>query len=355
MSTAPARPRTLLTLAAVAASAALALTGCGSSASSGSSASPSNSGASTPAGSSSAGSTGAGDAQVQGWPRTIKHAKGETVIEKKPENIASTSITLTGSLLAIDAPVKTSAATKVTEITGKQGFFGQWADVAQERGVEVLYPNLEFDEEALLAADPDLIVVSSTGADSTADQYEKLSDIAPTIVLDYGGSSWQDLSKQLAEATGQEAKAEEVVASYDKRVSEAKTAIGADGQSANVVVWNGTSEDTAFAKEGSAHADLIESLGYKVVGADDAFDVSPTARKDFAFVSIENTVKALGADNVFVASGDDSVAQELKKTKVLENAPAVKADKVTALGKNSFRIDYFSALEIIEQVQGARS
>ena len=37
---------------------------------------------------------------------------------------------------------------------------------AAEKGVEVLYPNLEFNEEAVLAADPDLIVVSATGADA---------------------------------------------------------------------------------------------------------------------------------------------------------------------------------------------
>ena len=171
--------------AAALAVVALALTGCASG------------GAATSA------STPAASASSQSWPRTITHTKGETTINAKPTRIVSTSPTLTGTLLAIGAPVVASAATTPSDITDDKGFFGQWSKAAAEKGVEVLYPNLEFNEEAVLAADPDLIVVSATGADATADQYDKLSAIAPTIVLNYGSASWQNLAGELAKATGQ--------------------------------------------------------------------------------------------------------------------------------------------------------
>ena len=45
------------------------------------------------------------------WPRTITHEMGETVLEAKPERIVSTSLSVTGTLLAIDAPVVATAAT----------------------------------------------------------------------------------------------------------------------------------------------------------------------------------------------------------------------------------------------------
>ncbi len=123
--------------AAALAVVALALTGCASG------------GAATSA------STPAASASSQGWPRTITHTKGETTINAKPTRIVSTSPTLTGTLLAIGAPVVASAATTPSDITDDKGFFGQWSKAAAEKGVEVLYPNLEFNEEAVLAAGPD--------------------------------------------------------------------------------------------------------------------------------------------------------------------------------------------------------
>ncbi|MDU7867197.1 MAG: Fe2+-enterobactin ABC transporter substrate-binding protein, partial [Pantoea sp.] len=40
-----------------------------------------------------------------GWPRTVAGAKGSVTLSQAPTRIVSTSVTLTGSLLAIDAPV----------------------------------------------------------------------------------------------------------------------------------------------------------------------------------------------------------------------------------------------------------
>ncbi|GMA34949.1 hypothetical protein [Demequina litorisediminis] len=108
------------------------------------------------------------------FPRTITHELGETVIEEQPERVVTTALTVTGNLLAIGAPVVASAASTPDEgLTDDLGFFAQWADVAAQEGVEVLYPNLEFDIEAVIAADPDLIIASTTGADAAADYYDE--------------------------------------------------------------------------------------------------------------------------------------------------------------------------------------
>ena len=46
-----------------------------------------------------------------GWPRTVAGATGNITLTQAPMRIVSTSVTLTGSLLAIDAPVVASGAT----------------------------------------------------------------------------------------------------------------------------------------------------------------------------------------------------------------------------------------------------
>jgi len=323
--------KTPLTVTALLAAAALALTGCSG---------PSDEPAATE------------DSTVDSsWPRTIEHELGSTEIPEMPENIISTSLTLTGSLLAIDAPITASATTVPSDITDDNGFFSQWADVAVERGVESLYPSLEFDEEAVLAADPDLIIVSSSGNDSTADQYDALSAIAPTIVLNYGDTTWQDLAVTLGEATGHEEEADAVIGDFDARVAEVADAITVPEGTANGIVWNGTENTTAFAKPGSSHAELLESLGFSIEGAPDEFDTSEQTREDFAFLSIENVTTALNGDVIFLISGGDASEEDLLNTPVLSTAPAVANGQVYPLGPTSFRIDYYSASDIVDVIE----
>ncbi len=54
---------------------------------------------------------GINSALAADWPRQIVDSRGPHTLESQPQRIVSTSVTLTGSLLAIDAPVVASGAT----------------------------------------------------------------------------------------------------------------------------------------------------------------------------------------------------------------------------------------------------
>ena len=54
---------------------------------------------------------GLASAVAADWPRQVTDSRGVHTLESKPTRIVSTSVTLTGSLLAIDAPVVASGAT----------------------------------------------------------------------------------------------------------------------------------------------------------------------------------------------------------------------------------------------------
>jgi len=58
----------------------------------------------------------------------------------------------------------------------------QWANVAEERGVIPLYQT-EPNAEAIIKANPDLIIISATGGDSALKLYDQLKDIAPILSL----------------------------------------------------------------------------------------------------------------------------------------------------------------------------
>lgn len=97
------------------------------------------------------------------WPRQIVDSRGTHTLESQPQRIVSTSVTLTGSLLAIDAPVVASGATTPNNrVADAQGFLRQWGDVAKKRNLARLYIG-EPSAEAVAAQMPDLILISATG------------------------------------------------------------------------------------------------------------------------------------------------------------------------------------------------
>lgn len=282
------------------------------------------------------------------WPRTVTHEAGETTIDAKPENIVSTTLSVTGTLLAIDAPV---TATTVSPARGgtadDNGFFAQWADIAVERGVEPLYTIGEFDLEAVIASDPDLIVVSTSGADSVLDQYEALSDIAPTIVVNYGDQTWQDLAEELGEATGLETEAAAVVEEFDASLAETaeKLAIPA-GTTASIVSYN-PGEVSPVGKTTGPHSQMLTALGFTIAEPDAQFDTSTQKREDFAFTSYEGLSASVTGDYTFLISAGEETVGQFTSDATLANLPSVQNGQVFALGKPSFRLDYYSASDVI--------
>ena len=163
---------------------------------------------STAAGSAGAsGAASAGASAEATWPVTIKGDDGVDVeIKAEPKSIVSTSVTLTGSLLAIDAPVVASTpAKKKDEKTDDNGFFTQWSKQATDKGVKAIDGTEDNLAQTVAGDNPDLIIVAKTGQDSAVKVVESLRQLeVPVLVIDYGSHSWQDVTKTLGQATGRQ-------------------------------------------------------------------------------------------------------------------------------------------------------
>ena len=328
--------RSLLGLGGVGVAGALALSACGSRT------------ASPEASSGAADSDGAGSGT---WPRTVTDAQGEVTIEAQPAKVVSTSPSVTGTLLAIDAPVVSSAAASPSPLTDDKGFFTQWASAADERGVDVLYSNLEFDLEAVINADPDLVVVSSSGKDSLQeDQLASLKEQFTVLVVDYNKQSWQDLATQLGAALGLEDKASAAATDFDTYLNEAKGKITPPSGGVTLVSYNGPSTEQGIGKKDSAHAVLMTSLGCEIVEADPSLDTGSHQQSGFMFVSYENLSAAITGESVFlIKAGEDGVSK-FTGDETLANLPAVTGNQVYYLGASSFRIDYYSGKLAVDAV-----
>ena len=280
----------------------------------------------------------------EGWPRTFTNADGSTTeVSAQPQRILSTSVTVTGTLLAVDAPVVASGS------AGNGNFFAQWAGLADERGVANAWPAGSVDIEAVYAAEPDLIIVSSSGADSALDQLAEFQAIAPTIVVNYGNQTWQELASQLGEATGLEEQVAAKVAAFDQYAADAAASIDVPAGTANIISFNGPGQDNPIARVGGVHAEVLESLGFTVEDPNPEWHSQANQRADFVWAPYEKLVD-LTSETTFLLSRDDEGAKVFLEDPVLANVPSVKAGQVYGLGANSFRIDFFSATEIIDGI-----
>ena len=284
------------------------------------------------------------------WPREVSTAQGALTIAAPPQRIVSTAPSLTGILLAINAPLHASAAAVIGPLTDDRGFFRQWSDIARQRDVAVLYPNLAFDIEAVILAEPDLVVASATGGDSILPYVAELrAQGLQVLVLDYSSGDWQQLARVLGEATGHEAEAEAAIADFDAQAARARAELQIPDGRVSIVSYNfaGT---YSVSKPGSAQARVLSALGFRVAGIPETMRGQITRGADFDFVSRENLPAAITGDGVFLLNGTEASVANFVADPVLANLPAIKAGRVWPLGPTSFRVDYYSGLEIIATI-----
>lgn len=278
------------------------------------------------------------------WPKSFVNADGSTTtIPSKPVRVLSTSVSVTGTLLAIDAPLIASA----TDISG--GFFGQWQSVANQRAVKKLWPAGSVDLELAYLEQPDLIVVSKSGADSALNQVKELRSIAPTIIVDYSTQSWQELAKQLGDALGNEKHVEKTVADFDQLVADAKAKLTLPDGRASIISYHGPGVTSAVAKPEGAHGLLLSALGFEIESPDDSWHTGPTFHSDFVLVNYEKLTE-LSAETSFLLEASDERAQSLMSDVVLKTLPSVKNQQVYGLGESTFRVDLYSSREIIKNM-----
>lgn len=278
------------------------------------------------------------------WPVLHRNPDGSVVsVPAQPKRILSTSVTLTGSLLAIDAPVVASST------SGNRRFFDQWAAVAEQRKVRRLWALNAVDLESVYLAKPDLIVVSSSGADSALESVRELAQIAPTIVVDYASNSWQEVSRQLGRATGLSERAEQRVAEFAQKTRNVARAIRVPEGLTAIISYNGPGMINPVAMPQGSHGTLLAALGFRMETPDPRWHSGLDQPDDFVKAQYEQ-LSTLKARTVFLLRQDENDVDALLRDRVLARMPAVQLKQVYGLGRNSFRIDYYSANEIVDSI-----
>ena len=286
------------------------------------------------------------------WPRQVTDSRGTHTLEHKPQRIVSTSVTLTGSLLAIDAPVIASGATTPNNRIGDaQGFLRQWSEVAKERKLSRLYIG-EPSAEAVAAQMPDLILISATGGDSAMTLYDQLSTIAPTLIINYDDKSWQALLTQLGEITGHEKQAAERIAEFDKKLAARTEKMKLPPQPVTALVYTAAAHSANIWTKESAQGQLLEQLGFTLADLPGGLHASQSQGKRHDIVQLggENLAAGLNGQSLFLFAGDQKDADAINANPLLAHLPAVEGKRVYPLGTETFRLDYYSAVLVLQRL-----
>lgn len=287
------------------------------------------------------------------WPRQITDARGSHTLEHKPLSIVSTSVTLTGSLLALDAPVVASGATAPNNrVADSQGFLRQWSDVARQRKLARLYIG-EASAEAVAAQMPDLILISATGGDSAIALYDQLSTIAPTLIINYDDKSWQALLTELGTITGQEKQAAERISAFNQRLAAVKAKMTLPPQPVSALVYTAAAHSANLWTPESAQGKLLAQLGFTLAELPAGLRTSTSQGKRHDIVQLggENLAAGLSGQTLFLFAGDQKDADAVYANPLLAHLPAVKEKRVYALGAETFRLDYYSAMRVLDRLQ----
>lgn len=165
---------------------------------------------------------GASGAGGEGFPITVEHAYGETVIEEKPERVATVAWGNHEAALALGVvPVIMEKATWGDD--DGNGVLPWVEDAVEELGAEMpetYDPTDGIDFEAVANAEPDVILAGYSGL--TQEEYDTLSQIAPVAAYPDTpwGSTWQDTLAMDAKAMGMEAEGQELITELEGVVEE---------------------------------------------------------------------------------------------------------------------------------------
>ncbi|AIQ56213.1 ABC transporter substrate-binding protein [Paenibacillus borealis] len=246
------------------------------------------------------------------FPVTISHLKGEYTLTEKPKVIAALDVKFADQLIAVGERPAGSV------VAGTKDEFPEYLN-AQMGDVKVLGTRDEPNLEAIVALNPDLILMT----DFQEEVYDSVSQIAPTVVLDFY-EDWRDTLAVIGAITGKQAEAETVRQAYEGKITGLREQLAAKLGDETVALIRPRPEGIRV--HGPDHR--TGSILYEDLGLNAPAFVQEITDDTSVEISME-TVADVGADHYFLLS-DDLFAKEaeaLAGSPVWKSLDAVKNNR----------------------------
>ena len=258
--------------------------------------------------------------------RLVRHDGGETEAPTNPQRIVSLFDGVTDTMLAL-GKMPVGVATVYPE------FLTYFANDLEQAGVVNVGSRDEPNLEAILAAQPDLILTS----DWYPESYAQLSRIAPTVFIGVDAAdaagvprfrrAMEDVSKVL----GLEEAAAARMAAYEAKVAEAKDALSeVQGKPVSVIRMHPNGILVV-------PVDLVPVVFDDLALTPDPFSLS--RNRDNLFVSLE-VLPQIRAEHIFLITENAEVYNNLTSSPLWQNLAAVQAGRVYEMSIDHWTFGY---------------
>lgn len=266
------------------------------------------------------------------YPITIKHAFGETVIQSKPERIATISWGNQDLPLALGVvPVGISKANY--GVTDGSGLLPWTMAKFKELGVDqpVLYDDIAgLNFEAISDSKPDVILAAYSGI--TKEEYDLLSEIAPVVA--YPTQPWQTFWRDQivfdATGMGMKAEGEALVGELEKLIAD-KTAAYPQiaGKKAAFFYFNPADLGKFYIYlPGDPRAAYLTDLG---MAFPESVTKLATESNSFAVELSAENVDQLQDVDIIITYGNDKLLAAMQADALIDTMPAVKRGSVAVI------------------------
>ncbi len=266
------------------------------------------------------------------YPITITHALGETVIESKPERIATISWGNQDTPLALGVlPVGVSTANY--GVTDGSGLLPWTKEAFENLGVTqaLLFDDVAgLDFEAISDVQPDVILAAYSGI--TQEEYDLLSEIAPVVA--YRTAPWQTFWRDQiiydAMGIGLEAEGKALVSDLEQLIEE-KTATYPElnGIKAAFFYFNPTDLGKFYVYLPSdPRAAYLLDLGMEFP---DSVKALTEDSSSFALELSAENVDRLDDIDLIITYGTDGLLESLQKDPLISTLPAVQNGSVAII------------------------
>ncbi len=265
------------------------------------------------------------------YPIVIKHAFGETIIETKPERIATIGWGNQDVPLALGVvPVGVSKANY--GVTDEAGLLPWTSEKFKELGqTPNIFDDIDgLDFEAISVSKPDVILASYSGI--TKEDYELLSQIAPVVA--YPELAWQTKWREQiilnATGMGMEEEGNELISNLESIIEqEVNKYPQMQGKNAAFFYFNPSDLGKFYVYlPQDPRADYLIDLGFSLPES-----VSNLSNETDSFtleLSSEN-VEMLSDIDVIVCYGDENLLNSLQNDKLMSTIPAIKRGSVALI------------------------
>ncbi|MBD8036811.1 iron-siderophore ABC transporter substrate-binding protein [Solibacillus sp. A46] len=270
------------------------------------------------------------------YPIVIKHALGETVIEEKPERVATVAWANHDVALALGVvPVGFSAANYgVQDESGMLPWTVEKLKALGEENPNIYQDTDGLDFEAISDSNPDVILAAYSGL--TKEEYDTLSEIAPVVA--YPATpwviTWRDQILYNAKGMGMEEEGKQLITDTEKLIQDkANEFPEIKGKKAAFGMFNATDLSKFYIyTPADPRGELLEELGMEFP---ESIKAQVQDESNFYIELSAENADALNDAEILIAYGDAFTLKALQGDPILGKVPAIKNGAVLIIPDNT--------------------